>query len=102
MCVIIQSLLNPSTQGDAFCIFYDATTKKLTTMNGSGRSPKALSLQKARELGLTGAEIPLLNINAVTVPGCAAAWVDTLTKFGSGNVSLKDVLAPAIRLAEEG
>ena len=34
--------------------------------------------------------------------GCAAAWVDTVEKLGSGRLSLADVLEPAIRLAEGG
>jgi gamma-glutamyltranspeptidase/glutathione hydrolase len=38
----------------------------------------------------------------VTVPGAAAAWVDLVDAFGSGKVSLAQVLAPAIEMAEEG
>ena len=38
----------------------------------------------------------------MTVPGAAAAWVDTVEKFGSGKITLNEVLAPAIQLAEEG
>jgi gamma-glutamyltranspeptidase len=34
--------------------------------------------------------------------GAAAAWVDTIEKFGSGKFSMSDVLEPAIRLAEDG
>jgi hypothetical protein len=34
--------------------------------------------------------------------GAAAAWVDTVELLGSGNVSVADVLGPAIRMAEEG
>lgn len=34
--------------------------------------------------------------------GAAAAWVDTVEKLGSGKLTMADVLAPAIRLAEEG
>jgi gamma-glutamyltranspeptidase len=34
--------------------------------------------------------------------GAAAAWIDTVEKLGSGNVTIAEVLAPAIRLAEEG
>ena len=34
--------------------------------------------------------------------GAAAAWVDTVEKFGSGKVTVAEVLDPAIRLAEEG
>ena len=34
--------------------------------------------------------------------GAAAAWVDTVERLGSGTLTIGDVLAPAIRLAEEG
>jgi gamma-glutamyltranspeptidase/glutathione hydrolase len=88
--------------GDGFCLYYDAKTKEITALNGSGRAPAALTLEKCRELGIKGREIPFLNINSATVPGCAAVWVDTIEKLGSGKVSVADALAPAIRLAEEG
>ena len=88
--------------GDGFCLYYDAKTKEITALNGSGRAPAALTLEKCRELGIKGREIPFLNINSATVPGCAAVWVDTIEKLGSGKVTVADALAPAIRLAEEG
>lgn len=50
--------------GDAFCLFYNARDQSLKGLNGSGRSPSALSLAKARELGISGSEIPLKNINS--------------------------------------
>jgi len=34
--------------------------------------------------------------------GAAAAWVDTVEAFGSGKMSMEEVLEPAISLAEEG
>jgi gamma-glutamyltranspeptidase len=34
--------------------------------------------------------------------GAAAAWVDAVETFGSGKLTVAEVLAPAIRLAEEG
>ena len=34
--------------------------------------------------------------------GAAAAWVDTVEVFGSGKLSMAEVLQPAIRLATEG
>lgn len=71
-------------------------------MNGSGRSPKALSLAKAKELGITGDRIPFENPNAATVPGAPAGMVDIHKTFGSGKLTLSEVLAPAIRLAEDG
>ncbi|KAL0951352.1 hypothetical protein HGRIS_008056 [Hohenbuehelia grisea] len=88
--------------GDAFCLFYDAKTKKVKALNGSGHSPKKLTLEYARERGLTGPSIPLTDLNSVTVPGAAAAWVDSVETFGSGKLSVAEVLEPAIRLAEEG
>ncbi|KAI0788629.1 gamma-glutamyltranspeptidase [Abortiporus biennis] len=88
--------------GDAFCLFYDAKEKTVKALNGSGHSPAKLSVDYARSQGVTGNNIPLTNLNSVTVPGAAGAWVDTVEKFGSGNLTIADVLAPAIRLAEEG
>ncbi|KAG8747436.1 hypothetical protein FRC10_001107 [Ceratobasidium sp. 414] len=87
---------------DAFCLYYDASKKTVRALNGSGRSPKALSIEVARKNGATGRQLLETDLNSVTVPGAAAAWVDTVEKFGSGKVSLGDVMAPAIRLAEEG
>ncbi|KAJ6519705.1 gamma-glutamyltranspeptidase [Mycena sanguinolenta] len=88
--------------GDAFCLFFDAKTKTVKALNGSGHSPQKLTLEYLRQRGLTGKTIPLTDLNSVTVPGAAAAWVDTVEKFGSGKVTVADVLEPAIRLAEEG
>ncbi|KAJ6574993.1 gamma-glutamyltranspeptidase [Mycena capillaripes] len=88
--------------GDAFCLFFDAKTKTVKALNGSGHSPQKLTLEYLRERGITGSSIPFTDLNSVTVPGAAAAWVDTVERFGSGKVSVADVLEPAIRLAEEG
>ncbi|KAG8219710.1 gamma-glutamyltranspeptidase [Butyriboletus roseoflavus] len=88
--------------GDAFCLFYDAQSKTVKALNGSGRSPAKLTLDYMRQRGINGGQIPLTDLNAVTVPGAAAAWIDTVEQFGSQKVSVADVLTPAIRLAEEG
>ncbi|CUA70368.1 gamma-glutamyltranspeptidase [Rhizoctonia solani] len=88
--------------GDAFCLFYDASKKNVQALNGSGRSPKALNIDVARKHGAIGRQLTERDLNSVTVPGAAAAWVDTVAKLGSGRVSFEEVMAPAIRLAEEG
>ena len=92
--------------GDVFCLFHDAKTKQMHAINGSGRSPKNATLEKiCEDLKITDrtyGSIPLTSIHSVTVPGAAAAWVDIVEKYGSGAISLKEVLAPAIELAEEG
>lgn len=88
--------------GDAFCLFYDAKTKEVKALNGSGRSPRNLNIEHVRQRGIEGRQIPLTDLNSVTVPGAAAAWADTVQTFGSGKLTLLEVLEPAIRLAEEG
>ena len=45
-------------------LYFDAKTKKISALNGSGRAPQALNLAKARELGLKGRDIPFLDINS--------------------------------------
>ncbi|KAK6500401.1 hypothetical protein TWF481_010745 [Arthrobotrys musiformis] len=89
--------------GDAFMLFWNNTTKKITALNGSGRSPAALTRDVVVKAdGVSSGTIPFTSIHAITVPGAAAAWVDTIENVGSGKVSLAEVLAPAIELAENG
>lgn len=92
--------------GDMFCLFYDAKTKKVSAMNGSGRSGQNVTLEKMRkDLKLAEGEtgnIPMDSVHAATVPGAAAGWVDCVEQFGSGKVSMQDILNPAIDLAENG
>ncbi|KAL5348654.1 hypothetical protein ACLOAV_006071 [Pseudogymnoascus australis] len=92
--------------GDMFCLYYDAKTNKVSAMNGSGRSGADFSLETIRkDLGLKEGQdgcIPLDSVHAVTVPGAAAGWVDTVESFGSGKLSLSQILAPAIELGEKG
>lgn len=89
-----------------FCLFYDSKTKKVHGLNGSGRAPANLTLEEVREMlnipdDKVGS-IPLNSVYAVTIPGAAAGWIDTVEQFGSGRLSMKEVLQPAIDLAEKG
>jgi len=89
-----------------FCLYYNAKTKKIDAMNGSGRAGMKCNLEHIRkDLGLKDGEkgeLPLRSVHAVTIPGAAAGWVDTVERFGSGKVSMEQILAPAIELAERG
>lgn len=93
--------------GDMFCLFYDAKSKKVHSLNGSGRYPANATLEKIRNDLNIGADekkksIPLTSVLSVTTPGAAAGWVDTVERFGSGKLSLEQILMPAIELGEQG
>ncbi|MEE2775648.1 MAG: gamma-glutamyltransferase [Acidobacteriota bacterium] len=84
--------------GDAFFLHWDAATKELTGLNGSGRSPAALERDHFERAGI--AEIATDSWEAVTVPGAVAAWHAGWEHFGSRPFA--ELLAPAIDHAEGG
>ncbi|MFQ6101953.1 MAG: gamma-glutamyltransferase family protein [Anaerolineae bacterium] len=84
--------------GDCFALYWDARTKKVTALNGSGRAPAAASIDELRRLGYT--RMPTYTGHAVNVPGAVAGWSDLLERHG--RMSLADVLQPAIWTAERG
>jgi gamma-glutamyltranspeptidase/glutathione hydrolase len=92
--------------GDMFCLFYDVKTKKVHALNGSGRAgAKASPEQMRKDLGIAAGQngtIPMTSVHSVTVPGAPGGWVDTVEKFGSGKLSMEQILTPAIELGEEG
>ncbi len=84
--------------GDMFALYYEAQTQRVTALNGSGRAPAALSLDRLAREGLD--ELPPFHPYTITVPGAASGWEALLRRHG--RLSLGEVLAPAIRLAEGG
>jgi gamma-glutamyltranspeptidase/glutathione hydrolase len=84
--------------GDLFAIVWDAKTKKLYGYNGSGRSPKSLTMQYFVDHGIK--EIPALGPLPVNVPGTVDAWFALHDKFGK--LPIAQDLAPAIAYAREG
>jgi gamma-glutamyltranspeptidase / glutathione hydrolase len=82
--------------GDLFCIYWDAKTKKLYGLNASGRSPYAMTRESLRQRGVRG----LSGVYSWTVPGCVDGWDQLRQRFGT--MSLAQLLAPAIKYAEEG
>jgi gamma-glutamyltranspeptidase/glutathione hydrolase len=85
--------------GDCFALYFDADTREVTALNGSGRAPARLDLARLREVGF-GDAMPHFDAHTVTVPGACAGWEDTIERHG--RLALAEVLAPAIALAEDG
>lgn len=84
--------------GDCFALFYEAKSGAVMALNGSGRAPSALTLERLRKEGMT--EIPPYHPYTITIPGACAGWCDLIERHGT--LPMADILAPAIRLAEEG
>lgn len=84
--------------GDAFMIVYSAKEGKVRALNASGRSPYGQTREFFIKKGFK--KVPPFSIYAVNVPGALDGWDKLLTRYGT--MKLADVLAPAIRYAEEG
>ncbi|MCW4454569.1 gamma-glutamyltransferase [Flavobacterium sp. MXW15] len=84
--------------GDLFAIVWDPKTSKLYGYNGSGRSPKSLTLAEFQRRGLK--EIPAHGPLPVSVPGAVDGWFALHERFG--RKPMAENLAPTIRYAREG
>ena len=84
--------------GDCFALFYDARTGNVTALNGSGRAPGALTLERTQELGWQ--KMNPMHVHSVTVPGAVRGWHDLLERHGT--MKLSDVLVDAIHYADDG
>ncbi|WP_054635959.1 gamma-glutamyltransferase [Thalassobacillus sp. C254] len=85
-----------SMGGDSFALVW--IDGRLHGLNASGKSPRKMSMEAVKEAGYK--EIPEHGLIPVTVPGAPGSWAELSEKFG--RLPFKDVLAPAISLAEEG
>ncbi len=85
--------------GDCFALYFNAGTGQISALNGSGRAPRSLSIQRLTREGITD-HLPTFHPYTITVPGACAGWCDLLSHHG--RLPISQVLAPAIRLAERG
>ena len=84
--------------GDAFSIVWLAETGELVGIDASGRSGSGMSVEALRGRGHD--RVPGSGAEAVTVPGAVSGWNALVTRYG--NLTLAEVLQPAIRIASEG
>lgn len=85
--------------GDCFALVSPDGSTDITAINGSGRAPKAATLDAVRS-SLPDAEIPRHSPHAVTVPGAVGAWWALHQRFG--RLDWDRVLEPATSFAEDG
>lgn len=89
--------------GDIFVIVWDPRTQRLHGYNGSGRTPRGMSLaqmrREARRRGNPDA-VPSFGAASVSVPGTVDGWFALHQRFG--RTPMADLLAPTIRYAREG
>lgn len=85
--------------GDAFCLMWDPAQKKVVGFNGSGNSPRGLSLATARSKAVDG-YLPKYGAVTVNVPGTVDAWWSAHQRYGK--LPWKDVLIPVAELCEQG
>ncbi len=95
-CLTVVEPTSNGIGGDAFAIVW--IKNKMYGLNASGPSPKNISINKVKERGFK--KMPKRGWLPVTVPGAPSAWVALSERFG--NLSLKEVLEPAIYYAKEG
>ncbi len=92
------TVVQPHTNGlgsDFFAVVHDGAVR---TVNGSGPAAAAASIDRLRELGHT--RMPESGpLSCLTVPGLVGSWTLLAERT---SLPFRDLLAPAIRLAEEG
>jgi gamma-glutamyltranspeptidase/glutathione hydrolase len=84
--------------GDAFAMIHSPTRERIIGLNGSGRAPMALDASAL--CGQNLSTVPLDSVHSVTLPGAVDAFDRLVADYGE--LSLAEVLQPAIFHAEEG
>lgn len=98
--VAVQCVVDPlmtGLGGDCFALYLPKGAERPIAINGSGRAPMAA---EAARLRAEGEAIQPTSPHAVTVPGAVACWARLAADHGTR--PLEELLAPAIRCAEEG
>src|SRR3984893_18663537 len=90
---------NSGLGGDVFALVWSAREKRAYSLNASGPAPAAATIDEMKDESGSNT-IRVTGMLPVTVPGAVDGIVNLLQRFGT--MSLKEVLRPAIRYAQEG
>jgi gamma-glutamyltranspeptidase/glutathione hydrolase len=85
--------------GDCYAMVWDPKLDKVVDLAGSGRSPKALTLETVRQRAVNGV-IPSRGAVSISTPGALDAWWTLHQRYGQ--LKWAEILEPAIHLAETG
>ncbi|MGF1470638.1 MAG: gamma-glutamyltransferase [Rubrobacteraceae bacterium] len=97
-CMAVLSPMMTGMGGDAFLLYYEAGTGRVLGANGSGRAPGSATIEQLRGRGLEA--VPERGGLPITVPGAVRLWEAAANALGRR--PLRELLAPAYELADEG
>lgn len=86
--------------GDLFALVWDPRSQRLHGLNASGRAPMGQSREQLLAANGGRALLPPHGWLPVTIPGAVDGWFTLHGRFG--RLPMAQLLAPAIRYAEEG
>jgi len=95
----VQGEVEPGMTGlgaDMFVLYYNAKTREVKFINGTGFAPHAATIDVYKSKGGIPGDGPL----TIAVPGAVGGAVYAVQKYGSRPLS--EVLAPAIDIADQG
>jgi gamma-glutamyltranspeptidase / glutathione hydrolase len=89
-------------------LFWHASNKRASVVSSGGYAPRAARPDMWKPKGRSGAvwsvegALNTRGYQAAMVPGFVRGAAEALSRFGSGRISWKQAIAPAIRLAADG
>ncbi|HJZ78520.1 MAG TPA: gamma-glutamyltransferase [Vicinamibacterales bacterium] len=95
----VQGQVEPGMTGlgaDMFILYYNAKTREVTFINGTGFAPHAATIDLYKSKGGIPNDGPL----TIAVPGAVGGATYAVQKYGTK--PLADVFGPAIEIAEQG
>src|SRR5436190_702529 len=94
---VVEPMMN-GMGGDVFVLYWEASSGKLTGLNGSGPAPRGLTPEFLARSGVK--TMPTAGIHSVTVPGAVDGWAKMHQRYGK--LAWKELFQPAIAYAENG